>query len=362
MAVVKPFRALRYAEPGQGVVAPPYDVISPEQRAEYLARDPRNVVHLTLPDSEEEAARTLEQWRRDGVLVEDEEPAVWALEQEFTGPDGVRRKRAGVVASLEVEPYEAGVVLPHERTHAGPKEGRLRLLRATRTQLEPIFVLHEGAPLLQGEGAPTLEAEEGGVATRLWRVDDPGEIERVQAALREPRLLIADGHHRYETALAFREEDGADSMMVVLVGQDQDGLVIFPTHRLFERKPEQPLHGFEDWAPSVEEGLQRLEQLPRDHPAALFYQEGRAALVQRREPGVLDVVFVDRLGHEGISYTPNVEEAVRAVDSGAAVLAVLLRAPRIDEVRAVAERGEVMPQKSTYFYPKLLSGLLFHPV
>ena len=361
MAVVKPFRALRYAEPGPGVVAPPYDVISPEQRTEYLARDPHNVVHLTLPDSEEDAARTLEQWRRDGVLVEDEAPALWALEQEFTGPDGVRRRRSGVVASLEVEPYEARVVLPHERTHAGPKEGRLRLLRATRTQLEPIFVLHEGPPLLRGDGAPTLEAEEGGVATRLWRIDDPGEIERVQAALREPRLLIADGHHRYETALAFREEDGADSMMVVLVGQDQDGLVIFPTHRLFAQKPEPAWIGFEEQMPSVDEGLERLDEVARGTAAALFYEDGRASLVQSSTEA-LDVELVDRLGHEGISYTPSVQEAVRAVDSGAAELAVLLRAPRIDEVRAVAERGEVMPQKSTYFYPKLLSGLLFHPV
>src|SRR2546423_2250907 len=172
MAVVRPFRALRYAEPTAAVVAPPYDVITPEQRGEYLARDPHNVVHLTLPDSEEDAARRLEEWRRDGVLVEDEAPAMWALEQEFTGPDGVRRTRTGVVASLEVEPYEERIVLPHERTHAGPKEGRLRLLRATRVQLEPIFLLHEGPTLLHGEGVPTLEAEEGGVVTRLLRLTD----------------------------------------------------------------------------------------------------------------------------------------------------------------------------------------------
>ena len=114
MAVVKPFRALRYADPTPAVVAPPYDVISPEQRADYLARDPHNVVHLTLPDSEEAAARTLADWKREGVLVEDEQPAMWALEQEFTGPDGVRRTRFGVVASLQVEPYEQRVVLPHE--------------------------------------------------------------------------------------------------------------------------------------------------------------------------------------------------------------------------------------------------------
>jgi uncharacterized protein (DUF1015 family) len=358
VAVVRPFRALRYAEPTETVVAPPYDVITPAERAEYLARDPHNVVHLTLPDSEDDAARALAEWRREGVLVEDGEPAMWALEQEFTGPDGVRRTRTGVVASLRVEPYEERVVLPHERTHAGPRENRLRLLRATRTQLEPIFLLHEGPTLLHGEGEPTLQAEEGGVVTRLWRVTDTAAVED---ALRDAQLLIADGHHRYETALAFREEDGADSMMVVLVGQDQDGLVIFPTHRVFEHAPEQPVHAYEEEEGSVEEALARLQELARDHPAAVVY-DGKPYLVQRREPGVLDVQFVDRLGHEGISYTPDANEAVHRVDAGEAELAVLLRPPLIDEVRAVAERGEVMPQKSTYFYPKLLSGLLFLPV
>ena len=358
MAVVKPFRALRYARPTPAVVAPPYDVISPEQREEYLARDPHNVVHLTLPDSGEEAARALADWRRNGVLVEDDEPAMWALEQEFTGPDGVRRTRTGVVASLQVEPYETKVVLPHERTHAGPKEDRLRLLRATRTQLEPIFLLHEGPTLLRGEGPPTLEAEDGGVVTRLWRVTDTAAVED---ALRDTQLLIADGHHRYETAVAFREEDGADSLLVVLVGQDQDGLVIFPTHRVFAHAPEQPVHAYEEEVGSVEEALERLAELSRDHPAAVVY-DGKPYLVQRREPGVLDAQFVDRLGHEGISYTPSADEAVARVDSRQAELAVLMRPPLIEEVRAVAERGEVMPQKSTYFYPKLLSGLLFHPV
>jgi uncharacterized protein (DUF1015 family) len=344
--VVKPFRALRYADPTESVVAPPYDVISPGQRAGYLARDPRNVVHLTLPDSEEEAADTLAAWRRDGVLVADETPALWALEQEFTGPDGVRRSRTGVVASLEVEPYEAGVVLPHERTHEGPKEGRLRLLRATRTQLEPIFLLHEGPPLLRGDGAPTLEAEEGGVTTRLWRVDDPAEVERVRSAVRDAQLLIADGHHRYETALAFRQEDGADSMMVVLVGQDQDGVVIFPTHRLVRGLPE--IAGRE------------LDGLPSPLPGLVLYRDGRYLLVDH--DAETDPEAVAALGAEVVGYTPQAADAVAAVDRGEADAAFLLRPVTVEQVRSVAGRGDVMPQKSTYFYPKLLSGLLFHPV
>src|SRR5512141_1067619 len=148
MAEVKPFRAERYDEARAGplelLVAPPYDVISPEEREDYLARSPYNVVHLTLPDDEERAGRDLSSWRSLGVLVRGGEAGYWLLEQDYVGPDGVPRSRSGFVASMRAEPYERGVVLPHERTHRGPKEGRLRLLRATRTQLEPIFLLYEG--------------------------------------------------------------------------------------------------------------------------------------------------------------------------------------------------------------------------
>src|SRR5919202_1429558 len=171
MAEVRPFRALGYGEragPLEELVAPPFDVISPAEREQLLARSPHNVVHLTLPDSEEQAARDLTAWRRDEILVRDDEPSFWALSQRYVGPDGVERTRNGIVASLRAEPYERGVVLPHERTHAGPKEGRLRLLRALRTQLEPIFLLHEGDPVELPRREPDLEV--GG--DRLWRVDD----------------------------------------------------------------------------------------------------------------------------------------------------------------------------------------------
>ncbi len=175
MATIKPFRALRYdtakAGPLDRLVAPPYDVLSDRQRADYLAQSPYNIVHLTLPESEDEAARLLRGWREDGVLGLDAEPAFWWLRQDYVGPDGVARSRDGVVVSLRVEPYENGVVLPHERTHAGPKEGRLRLLRATRTQLEPIFLLWDGSIGLDGLGEPDLHAQVGGVESSLWRLE-----------------------------------------------------------------------------------------------------------------------------------------------------------------------------------------------
>jgi uncharacterized protein (DUF1015 family) len=360
VAVVKPFRALRFAEPSERVVAPPYDVISAEERERYLALDPHNVVHLTLPDSEEEAGLTLERWRVEGVLAEDKEPALWALAQDFVGPDGVPRTRTGVVASLQLEPYEARVVLPHERTHAGPKEGRLRLLRATRTELEPIFLLHRGRTLLEGAGEPTLEAEDGGVATRLWRVTDPDTIAAVVAALAPQQLLIADGHHRYETALAYHAERGTPEsgfMMVVLVGEEQEGLTIFPTHRLAEG------HGnlLGGGPPDPREALAWVEALPRDSAEVAVYTQN-GALVITGEEGELDAALVERLAVGEVSYTPSVDAAIAAVDRGEAETAFLLRPASLAQVWALAEAGQVMPQKSTYFYPKLLSGLLFHPV
>src|SRR5438067_6772396 len=206
MAQVRPFRALRYspaAGPLERLVAPPYDVISPEERERYLALDPHNVVHLTLPDSDDQAARDLTDWEAEGVLDRETGPAAWALSQTYLGPDGIERTRNGLVVALRLEPYENRVVLPHERTHAGPKEGRLRLLRATRTQLEPIFLLHDREPAQLPGGPPDLEAR----GDRLWRIPGEGIAERFA----DQQLLIADGHHRYETALAFHEEDGTEA-------------------------------------------------------------------------------------------------------------------------------------------------------
>ena len=357
MAEVKPFSALRYetarAGPLEDLVAPPYDVIGPAEREDYLARSPYNVVHLTLPDSEEEAGRDLRSWRENGVLAT-EEPAVWALSQDYVGPDGVPRTRTGVVVSLKVEPYESGTVLPHERTHRGPKEGRLRLLRATQTQLEPIFLLYEGqAPFSIPDRAPELEVE----GARLWRLEDGG----IGEAFAGRRLLIADGHHRYETALAYHEEVGTEAsghMMVVLVSLEDPGLTIFPTHRVFRETPPELLAG--ERRDDPESALRELERLERGRAAVVVY-DGKTELAVDGA-GELDVQLVDRLGQDGLTYTADWREGVRAVDDGEAAVAVLMRPTRIEDVFEVAARGETMPQKSTYFYPKLVSGLLFHPL
>jgi uncharacterized protein (DUF1015 family) len=353
MADVRPFRAVRYDEsvagPLAGLVAPPYDVISPEQREGFLARSPHNVVHLTLPADEAAARRLWDDWRAEGALVEEREPGFWWLSQDYVGPDGIARTREGLVAALKAEPYESRVVLPHERTHRGPKEGRLRLMRAVEAQLEPLFFLYEGEPVAsRPDREPDLEVE----GARLWRLSPEG----IQDAFADRQLLIADGHHRYETALAY----GADvDVLAVLVSLDDPGLMIFPTHRVFERAPGEQLAA-EETLPGPAQALQALERIPPDRAAAVVYRDGRSELAV--DGNELDVQLVDRLGHEGISYTPDWEQAVRAVDSGEAEVAVLMRPTRIEDVFAVAKRGETMPQKSTYFYPKLVSGLLFLPL
>jgi uncharacterized protein (DUF1015 family) len=355
VADVAPFRAIRYTHAAPEVTAPPYDVLTPEQRDAYRARDPHNVVHLTLNESEDEAGRLFRAWLDEGVLTRDDVSSVWAVVQDYVGPDGVARRREGLVASLRVEPYKTRVVLPHERTHAGPKESRLRLLRAAGAQLEPIFLLYDGAPALAPPGRdPDLSAD----GTSLWRLPGDG----VADAFAGKQLLIADGHHRYETALAYAAEEKTPEsarMMVVLVSTSDPGLEIFPTHRLFAGRADIDLRG--EPIPSVEQAMAALGREPYDRGVAVVYRDGGAALV-RGEPGELDVELVDRFGHDGISYTPDLQQAVATVDAGLADVAFLLRPTRIEDVFERARRGEVMPQKTTYFFPKLTSGLLFHPV
>jgi uncharacterized protein (DUF1015 family) len=350
VAVVKPFRAVRYDEhkagPLSSLVAPPYDVLDAAERERYLAASPYNVVHLTLPDNEDAAAATWRSWLGEGVLAAEDGAGLWWLAQDYVGPDGIARRRDGLVGALRLEPYANRVVLPHERTHAGPKESRLRLLRALRAEVEPIFLLFDGALEAPG-GEPEVDVELGGVRNRLWRVagDAPAELEGAQ-------LVIADGHHRYETALAFHEEDGTEEsawMLVVVVPTAQEGLTIVPTHRVAERLgPVEGERAFEG-------------RLPSDCSATVIYRTTGTTFVTGR-PDEPDAALVDRLGPEGVTYTPFEEEAKKTVESGAAEAALLVRPTSIELVREMALRGETMPQKSTYFYPKLPSGLLFMPL
>jgi uncharacterized protein (DUF1015 family) len=359
MADAQPFRAVRYsgaAGPLADLVAPPYDAVSKEERGRLFTRSPYNVVNLTLPDSAEEAGRLYRRWLTDGVLVREDDPAAWFLVEEYTGPDGVPRDRRGAVVSLAAEPYSTGAVLPHERTHPRIREERLRLLRETRVQADPIFLLVD-RPLGMAvpEEPPDVEVD----GTHLWRLSDVD----AESLVSDAELLIADGHHRYESTIEFgsASDSAVARIMALLVAKDDPGLHVFPTHRVFsERGDLRYARGGDSYA-SLDEALAQLAAEPFTHSSAVAYRADHIELV-RGSDGELDVELVDRHGLDGISYTHRAEEAVAAVDGGQADVAFILRAPRVDDVFAVARRGERMPPKSTYFFPKPLSGLLFHPV
>ncbi len=344
VATVSPFRALRYDETVAGaplaeLIAPPYDVLNEEGRYAYGSRSPYNIVRLTLPDGPEEAGKALADWRERGVLVE-EEPALWWIAQDYVGPDGVARTREGLAGSIEATPYSEGRVLPHERTHEGPKEGRLQILRATHTQLEPIFLLYDAdPPVSRPGGEPELDVQDGSERTRVWRLP-AAEIEL------DVPLLIADGHHRYETAVNFRKEDpAATHTFAVLVSSRDPGVEIFATHRVVQEVGTNPV------------GMMTSTW---DMSALTMYRNGNFFRLDSDDE--LDAREIEQYELTGVDYTPDVEEAVSAVDAEAAELAFLLRAPTVAQVFEFALRGETMPQKSTFFYPKLVSGLLLHPV
>jgi uncharacterized protein (DUF1015 family) len=359
MADVQPFRAVRYSGAAgrlEDLVAPPYDAVSREERARLAGKSPYNVVRLTLPQSAEDAGSLYRTWLGEGILVREPDPGAWLIAEQFVGPDGVERERHGLVASLAAVPYSAGAILPHERTHPRIREERLRLLQATGVQLEPIFLLVD-APLevAPPEGAPDLEAD----GARLWRVR---ELD-ADALVDSPALLIADGHHRYESALEFAAERGPEGarMMALLVSTEDPGLQVFPTHRIFRGRPDLAFLREGEECADVDEALHLLAVEPATHAATLAYRADRVELVRGGE-GELDVELVDRHGLDGIDYSPLAADAIASVDGGEADVAYLVRAPRIADVFATARRGERMPPKSTYFFPKPLSGLLFHPL
>jgi uncharacterized protein (DUF1015 family) len=425
MADVQPLRALRYdlnvVGPLEWVIAPPYDVIDPEQRARLAARSPHNVVNIDLPeaplggDPYEEAARLLDLWKRRGAVVRDARPALWALQQDYTGPDGRRLTRHGFFARVRVEDYGPGRIRPHERTHPGPKEDRLRLTRATRANLSPIFSLYDDpAGAAWRALSEHLDRDPWGAATdadgtlnRVWLVDDPAAIARVRMALQDVELLIADGHHRYETARVYAEEvrmqggpDEAGYVLMCLVALQDPGLTIFPTHRLLSnvKEPEvqERLGTFLKDNFSVEEvGLDELGAAGSDvdTPLTMGYLDAHvrkgyrltlkdqaiadAALAAYPEPyrhldtAVLEALILkgvlrmteDDISHlNGLGYSRTDDEARELVLSGAYDCAFFLRSSPVKQVQEIAAAGVNMPPKSTFFYPKVPTGLMFNPL
>lgn len=428
MADVRPIYATHYdlGEVGslQDVAAPPYDVIDAATREELLGRSPYNAVAVDLPkpygesgpqqtedDPYERAARLIEEWRAAGALVGDDTPAIWAMTQDYTGPDGTPRTRHGILARVRVEDFSAGQVLPHERTLPGPKRDRLDLTRATRHNLSPIFSLatEDPWPLV----APAIEddepwgeaRDEGGAVTRVWRVGDPAVHAAVHERLSGAQLLIADGHHRYETAIAYRDEVGGEGdhnyTLMALTGLDDPGLTVFPTHRLlsgFRDDPERQRRlgeGLRELFEATEVPLDQIDplgvegvgvfglydfhhrqahrlRLKQSAIAALDEQlAGKPEAYRRLDAAILETLVLkgiaglsedDILAKRGLGYAKSVADSLSLLEDGAYDVAFLLRPIPVEQVKAICESDENMPPKSTYFFPKVLTGLVFNPV
>ena len=417
MADVQPFPAVHYdlqrAGSLQVVAAPPYDVIDTAQRAELVARSPYNVVEIDLPEPGPEwdryrhAADTLQEWKREGVLVADTEPTLWAMTQDYTAPDGRSATRHAILARVRVEDYGAGRVRPHERTQPGPKQDRLDLTRATRHNLSPIFSLtsSDAWPHVDSatRGEPWGEiTDDDGTVHRVWPIDDRSVHEAVAAELANAELLIADGHHRYETARAYRDEIGGEGphnyTLMALTGLDDPGLTVFPTHRLLSglagelERQEHLANGLrelfevsevadDELDPAGEEGLgvfgyidshfQRAFRLRLKDTAELDrILEGRPESYRRLDVAILESLVLtgilglseeDIAAKRGIGYAKSIDD-VEAALAGDYDAAFVLRPTPVEQVREVASAGETMPPKSTYFFPKILSGIVFNPL
>src|SRR3954451_20033490 len=423
MARVEPLAALHYdpavAGPLQDLAAPPYDVIDPEQRGGLQSRSPYNVVALDLPedpaggDRYAHAAELLQAWRAEGAVVRDDEPAIWAIVQDYTGPDGRRLTRNGFFARVRVEDYGPGAIRPHERTHPGPKADRLSLTQATKANLSPIFSLYSD-PELRAWGAlePATHGEPFGEVTeadgtrnRLWRGADAGTTPAVQGAPPGGGLLIADGHHRYETARVYADEIGGDGphrfVLMCLVALQDEGLTVFPTHRLVtdvkdsdkqvrlgsrlrelvdiepidqselrppdENGPRGPLQmGYIDSFHKSAYRLTLKDQAVADKALEEFPEPYRhldtailEALVIKGPAGLTD----DDIDHKhGLDYSRTDDEALEMVLDGRADCAFFLRSSPVQQVRDIAAAGVNMPPKSTFFFPKVPTGLLFNPL
>ena len=426
MADIHPFRALRYdlqRVSAQQVVTQPYDKITPAMQERYYAASPYNLVRIILGRHEPgddasnnvytRAAADARQWRAEGIFRRDSEPSIYVYSQTFTAPLGSKFERRGFIALGRLEDYSAEVVFRHEQTLSKPKADRLDLLRATRTHYEQLFLLYEDsgeiASLLTPDSTPAIEvADEYGVAHKVWQISDPGVISSVQKKMRDQKLVIADGHHRYETALNFRNECRAaagtgsnpqapyEFVMMTFVNMNDPGLLVLPTHRVvhsldsfsvdeFQKKASQ-FFAMEQIDPATvaEQATTLLREKGRNGTALLAVTASRAFLLHSPKAAgtkffaglsprqqALDVVqlhkcLLERVlnlseesirNQQNLSYLRDPSEAMDQVRKGAANIAFLMNPCPVAQVRDIALAGEVMPQKSTDFYPKLLSGL-----
>ena len=424
MADIRPFRALRYnlekAGDIQDLTCPPYDIISEEQRQEYLSRNGCNLIRLELPkegeDPYEEANRVLEKWREEQILCLDMEPGLYLYEEEFLSKvdQGETKKVRGLVCRVRLEDFKNGVVLPHEETLSKAKEDRFRLFSATRCNFSSIYSLYQDEGRVTAQRLenlsqscpPRYEFSDGLVTHRLWVINDPVAIEALRQDFAGRKLYIADGHHRYETGLRYRDTirekgeylPGSEYILMTLTDMADPGLVVFPTHRLVRA-----LEGFdsEQLLTDCQEHFDLLAVENRQESEAALerlYQEGKHAfalydgsvwtVLTLKDPAVMEEILpgtsqayrtldvsvlhslvLERLlgidkenmaNQKNLTYTRSAQEAEESVDKGESQCCFLLNPTRVEEIGQVATNGEKMPQKSTYFYPKLITGLVMN--
>ena len=408
---VIPFRGLRYnateVEGIANVIAPPYDVIKPEERAALEAHHPANIIRLILsqphPDDTDEAnqytraARLMNRWITDGTLVRDATPRYYIYDQSFSAPDGKNYTRRALIGLVKLEPFENRVVLPHEKTHAGPKADRLNLMRQCHANLSPIFLLYADPTgdieqimeSFTDAHQPEIDcAETFGSTHQLWCLDDAERNNEIQNLFSSKPLLIADGHHRYETALAFQEEmahtglPGYAYMMVNLVRMESPGLAVLAIHRLLDKLSSDRINAAIAKLPEVFEVhkvdtqvnlMAQLESLKGKSPAVGMYTADnnyRLLIPHSTIPSQLDVTLVQETLikemfqvetlADHISYTAYADDAVAHVKGSADRVALLMNPTPVEQVLEVAMAGSTMPQKSTYFYPKMATGFVLN--
>ncbi len=407
MAEIEPFPGILYRVPEaelSKVLAPPYDVIPPAYQDELYRRDPRNIVRVVLNRTSgnggyAEAGETFRRWLQEGVLAPDPAPCLYLLEQTFS-PDGKTLRRFGLLARFRAVDASERVILPHEQTRAGAREDRYQVLRATRANFSPIFMMFSdpenrfAPPLLDAVSHPAAlrYTDDSGVSHRVWRVDERGLVSAFREILAGARAYIADGHHRYATALRYRDENGADGAWTFgyFSPMGTPGLLVLPYHRILSQGPslsearsKLSTHFDLTDVPDVSAAAAAVAASRRPHGFALAEPGGGAILAESRESAetlmlreappslrALDTYFLHQavlgpvLGvpDSAVSFVHSLAEAEEAVARKTCRLAVLLRATPVQQIVDVSEAGESMPAKSTFFHPKLPSGLVIHPL
>ena len=423
MAEIKPFRALKYqpskSGPLEEVTCDPYDVVSEDKRKFYLDRNPYNLIRLELPKEDapyQTAAALLKEWISSGILKKDPMDAIYIYEEEFSVGKSVKKVK-GIICRVRLEEFSKGIIIPHEETLGKAKEDRFCLMKETACNFSPIYSLYSDPAHITrtqldalSDQQPDIEMTDDALVThRLWTITDKPVINKLCQQFRNRKLYIADGHHRYETALRYRDDNrtngtsplnGADeSIMMMLVDMENEGLVVFPTHRL--------IHGLKEFnasdvlskcipyftltdqkgASSIEPTLASYYE--KGEKAFAFYQgDGNWTLMVQKDKNTLKKLFPEKSdavctldvtilhtlilnrifgideenmkNQTNLHYTRSFQEAISSVDSGESQCAFLLNPTKVSEILDVAATGEKMPQKSTYFYPKLLTGLVIN--